>query len=198
MHSARDRAGLAPTVLGWGRTGRAIGLTVLSVVRETESLVITKDASRLSNDHGGQARTPAGLDWSCRHPIPCCRGRGTVSAGWRVSAGRTPAFPDWVRRLSYRIHDPGGHKSVESGVKVDAIHARPQNALRSGVRTRRFASRQRRERRDSLAGLASEGERSEPSKKASGRSVATTREIARRDRRERLGATERGATRPVR
>ena len=44
--------------------------------------------------HGGQARTPPGLDWSCRRPIPCCRGRGTVSAGWRVSAGTTPVFPD--------------------------------------------------------------------------------------------------------
>ena len=44
----------------------------------------------LSFSHGGQARTPTGLDWSCRHPIPCCRGRGTVSTIWCVSAGRTP------------------------------------------------------------------------------------------------------------
>ena len=92
--------------------------------------------------HGGQARTPTGLDWSCRHPIPRCRGRGPIStagtsvltdgAVWCVSAGRTPLFPGWFRRVSYRRHAPGWYNNMASGVKVGAIHAR-------------------RERRDSLA-----------------------------------------------
>ena len=73
--------------------------------------------------HGGQTRTPTGLDWSCRHPIPCCRGRGTASTVWCVSAGRTPVFPNWFRRLSYRSFDPERAKSCGCTTKR-AIHAR--------------------------------------------------------------------------
>ena len=45
------------------------------------------------------------------HPIPCCRGRGTGSTVWCVSAGRTPVFPDWFQRLGYRIFDSERTKS---------------------------------------------------------------------------------------
>ena len=29
-----------------------------------------------------------------------------MSTVWCVSAGRTPVFPDWFRRVSYRTYDP--------------------------------------------------------------------------------------------
>ena len=69
--------------------------------------------------------------------------RGTVSAGWRVSAGRTPVFPDWFRRLSYRTFDPAQHKSVASGVKVNAIHARREQRGITSLRQSGIARRQR-------------------------------------------------------
>ena len=113
------------TVHGLARTdtGRAIGLPVLWVVRESKILVITKISDFRTTTVDRLARQ-RGWVVSCRHPIPCCRGRGTVSTVWCVSAGRTPVFPDWFRRLSYQTFDLARHKSVASGVKVNAIHAR--------------------------------------------------------------------------
>jgi hypothetical protein len=83
---------------------------------------------------------------SCRHPIPCSRGRGTVSAGWRVSAGRTPVFPGWFRRLSYRMSDPEWPKSC--GCATGLTRFTPVLRTRSVLMCEReFRSRQRRERR---------------------------------------------------
>ncbi len=144
LHSVRHYIGLAPAVRGRGRTGRAIGLPVRSVGRESGILV---NCSRASPARRFVGRCPTFITkiedfrtttvdrlkcrrgWieSYRHPIPCCRGRGTVSTVRCVSAGRTPSGSriDFGARVTL-VFDPGGNKPVESGVKVDAIHARRQ------------------------------------------------------------------------
>ena len=75
-------------------TGRAIGLPALRVVREPLVLVITKDAQRLSNDHGGQAQASEGRFLPAVSPRPRRRplGNGVVAFVVRADPNPTASF----------------------------------------------------------------------------------------------------------
>jgi len=77
-----------------------------------------------------------------------------VDALGRPAGRQRPPHGRGRRAVGPSASRPSGERAVRFGSAHDSsesIHARSQNASRSGVRTGRFASRQRRERRDSLA-----------------------------------------------